>query len=75
MDSQKSGPDKLPHATDYCPFDCPRKQQSLFACMKRFLDVIENYCPLFGFTEEERAEVFRSMEEGTFDWNDFKKKG
>jgi hypothetical protein len=47
--------------TDYYPFDCPRKKQKIFFCMKRFFKVIERYCPLFHYTEEERREVFEEM--------------
>ena len=46
---------------DYCPFECPRKHQKLFFCMKRFFKVIEKYCPLFDYTEEERNKVFEEM--------------
>jgi hypothetical protein len=47
--------------TDYCPFDCPRKKQKIFFCMKRFFRVIEQYCPLFTYTEEERNKIFETM--------------
>jgi hypothetical protein len=50
--------------TDYCPFDeCPRKKQKIFFCMRRFFKVVEVYCPLFNYTEEERNKVFKKMEE------------
>jgi hypothetical protein len=48
--------------TDYCPFDCPRKKQKIFFCMKRFLKSIESYCPLFTYTEEERRVFFEKIE-------------
>jgi hypothetical protein len=48
---------------DYCPFDeCPRKKARIFICMRRFFASIKKYCPLFDYTEEERAEFFRDME-------------
>jgi len=48
---------------DYCPFDCPKKKKKVFFCMKRFFKIIDRYCPLFNYTEEERDEVFREWEE------------
>ena len=47
--------------TDYCPFDCPRKKQTIFFCTKRFFKIIEKYCPLFHYTEEERSKFFEEM--------------
>ncbi|MHC4458669.1 MAG: hypothetical protein ACYS0I_16595 [Planctomycetota bacterium] len=52
--------------TDYCPFDCPRKKEKIFLCMKRFFKVIERWCPLFNYTEEERNKVFKEMEEQSY---------
>ena len=49
--------------TDYCPYaDCPRKKEKVFVCLRRYFKAIERYCPLFGYTEEERQEFFREME-------------
>jgi hypothetical protein len=48
-------------APDYCPFDCPRKKQKIFLCMKRVFKVIKQHCPLVTYTEEERGKVFEEM--------------
>jgi hypothetical protein len=47
---------------DYCPFDCPKKKEKIFICLKRYFKFIEQYCPVFNFTEEEKEEFFREME-------------
>jgi hypothetical protein len=46
---------------DYCPFDCPRKQEKIFICLRRYFPFIEKYCPVFRFTEEEKEEFFKEM--------------
>ena len=58
--------------TDYCPFNnCPKKKKNIIFCTKRFFRVIEKYCPLFGYTEEERNKVFKQMKEaGNVDLDD-----
>ncbi len=48
---------------DYCPFDdCPKKKEKIFICLRRYFVLIEKYCPVFKFTEEEKNEFFREME-------------
>jgi hypothetical protein len=49
---------------DYCPFDeCPKKKEKIFICLRRYFSFIERYCPVFGFTEEEKREFFKEMEQ------------